>query len=203
VRIATDPGHNYLIIKCNQSDLPEIRQLLRELDIPPGEVELKVFQLRNLDASETAENIKEVLGISKAQSRRGRQATPARGQRGGGQAERMEMLQQQMISVPGVEGGAKVEQVEIVPNSVTNSLMVSAPPEVMKLIENVIGELEELEGYDVVGIYHYPLEYARVDDVLPLLQEIFGAAGGASGGRTARPAGRGGAPRPGPGDRHG
>ncbi len=203
MRIATDPGHNYLIIKCNQSDLPEIRQLLRELDIPPGEVELKVFQLRNLDASETAENIKEVLGISKAQSRRGRQATPARGQRGGGQAERMEMLQQQMISVPGVEGGAKVEQVEIVPNSVTNSLMVSAPPEVMKLIENVIGELEELEGYDVVGIYHYPLEYARVDDVLPLLQEIFGAAGGASGGRTARPAGRGGAPRPGPGDRHG
>jgi type II secretion system protein D len=197
VRIATDPGHNYLIIKCNQSDLPEIRQLLRELDIPPGEVELKVFQLRNLDASETAENIKEVLGISKAQSRRGRQATPARGQRGGGQAELMEMLQQQMISVPGVEGGAKVEQVEIVPNSVTNSLMVSAPPEVMKLIENVIGELEELEGYDVVGIYHYPLEYARVDDVLPLLQEIFGAAGGASGGRTARPAGRGGAHVPG------
>ncbi len=195
MRIATDPGHNYLIVKCNETALPEIRQLLRELDIPPGEVQIKVFQLKSLAADETAENIKDVLGISKLQQRRGGQQLQRPRQGGGPQAQQqqlIEMLQQQLFSVPGVEGGAKVERVEIVPNAITNSLLVSAPPEVMTLIERVLGEMEELEGRDVVGIYHYPLQHAHTDDILPLLQEIFEAAGSSGGGGGSR-AGRGGA----------
>ncbi|MCK4341095.1 MAG: hypothetical protein KAY37_05150, partial [Phycisphaerae bacterium] len=159
MRIATDPGHNYLIIKCDAVDLPEIRELLRELDIPPGEVQVKIIQLKNLLAEETAQNIKDVLGISKVQQRRsGGRQTPTRGprgRRGSQQQQLIEMLQQQMVSVPGVEGGAKVERVEIIPNAMTNSLMISSPPEVMSLIEKVISDLEELEGRDVIGIHHY------------------------------------------------
>jgi type II secretion system protein D len=185
LRIATDPGHNYLIIKCDEVYLPEIRQLLRELDIPPGEVGVKIFQLRNLTAEEAAQNIQDVLGISKVQQRRGRQ-TPSRGRgRGNQQQQLMEMLQQQMVSVPGVEGGAKVERVEIVPNSVTNSLLVSAPPEVMGVIENLIEEMEGLEGLHTVGIHHYKLDNTRVSDILPLLQQVFEGAGG-GGGRGGR-----------------
>ncbi|MGD8453043.1 MAG: secretin N-terminal domain-containing protein [Phycisphaerae bacterium] len=187
VRIATDPGHNYLIIKCQESDLPEIKQLLRELDIPPGKVEIKVFQLYNLDAQETAGNIREVLGINKVQQRRGSSAPRTNRRGGNAQQQLLEMLQQQTVAVAGVEGGAKVESVEIVANAVTNSLMVSAPPEVMQLIEEVITELEQLEGRDVVGIYHYELLNAkRVDDVLPLLQEVFAAATSGGGGRGGR-----------------
>ncbi len=186
MRIATDPAHNYLIVKCNAADLPEIRKLLRELDIPPGEVQVKIFQLKNLVAEETAQDIKDVLGISQVQQRRGRGAPQSRrGRRGSRQQELIEMLQQQSVSVPGVEGGAKVEQVEIVPNVVTNSLMVSAPVEVMGLIEDVITRLEKLEGYDVVGVHHYQLEHARLDDILPLLDELFEAAG-SGGGRGGR-----------------
>jgi type II secretion system protein D len=196
MRIATDPGHNYLIIKCQESLLPDIRQLLRELDIPPGEVQIKIFQLKNLIAEETAENIKDVLGVSKAQQRRGGGRMPTPPTRGRGpqqqQQQLIEMLQQQLFSVPGVEGGAKVERVEIVPNSVTNSLLVSAPPDVMTLIERVLGEMEEVEGRDVVGIYQYTLKNARSDDIVPLLQEVFDAAS-TGGGGTGRP-GRGGAP---------
>jgi type II secretion system protein D len=195
LRMATDPGHNYLIIKCEETALPEIRRLLRELDIPPGEVQVKIFQLKNLIAGETAENIKDVLGISKAQSKRtGAQRTPTQqrpGMPGGQQQQLMEMLQQQLVSVPGVEGGAKVERVEIVSNDVTNALLVSAPPEVMTLIERVINEMEELEGRDVVGVNYYPLQNARVDDILPLLEEVFGAAGGSSGGSSFGRGGRG------------
>jgi type II secretion system protein D len=189
VRIATDPGHSYLIVKCDESDLPEIRQLLWELDIPPGEVNIRVFQLKNLDANETAQNIKEILGITQARSRRDPFAS-IQGRGGNQQQQLMQMLQQQMVSIAGTEGGAaKIEQVEIVPNAVTNSLMVSAPPEVMKIIENVINELEGLEGGTNVVIRHYPLENAKVDDVLPLLQEIFeGAAGTAGRGRGRGPA---------------
>ncbi len=189
LRIATDPAHNYLIVKCDETDLPEIRQLLRELDIPPGEVNIRIFQLKNLVADEAAQNIQDVLGISKAQQRRGRTTQrSSRGSRGNRQQQQlMEMLQQQMVSVPGVEGGAKVEQVEIVSNAVTNSLLVSAPPEVMTLVENVINQLEELEGRDVVGIYHHELENTRADDILPLLQEIFSStSGGGGGGRGGR-----------------
>ena len=194
MRIATDPGHNYLIIKCDEVDLPEIRRLLRELDIPPGEVRVRIVQLKHLQAEETAQNIKDVLGISKVQQRRGGRPTPSRG-RGNQQQQLIEMLQQQMVSVPGVEGGAKVEQVEIVPNATTNSLMISAPPEVMGLIEKVIADLEELDDPDVIGIYSYVLQEARVDDVLPLLQEIFEATTGGGGGRGGR-GGRGGGGSP-------
>ena len=191
MRIATDPSHNYLIIKCDEVDLPEIRRLLKHLDIPPGEVQVKIFQLKNLQAEETSENIKDVLGISKVQQRRG--PSGGRGARGGAQQQQlMEMLQQTMYSVPGVEGGAKVEQVEIVANATTNSLMVSAPPEVMGLIERVITEMDELDG-DVVGIHHRELKNARVDDVLPLLKGVFEASASGGGGGGGRP-GRGGSP---------
>ncbi len=196
LRMATDPGHNYLIVKCEETALPEIRKLLRELDIPPGEVQVKIFQLKNLVAGETAENIKDVLGISKAQSKRTGTRTPSAarqpGMPGGQQQQLMEMLQQQLVSVPGVEGGAKVERVEIVANDGTNSLLVSAPPEVMGLVERVITEMEELEGRDVVGVNYYPLEHARVDDILPLLEEVFGAAGGGSSSFSFPRGGRGG-----------
>ncbi len=196
MRIATDPGHNYLIIKCQENLLPDIRQLLRELDIPPGEVQIQIFQLKNLIAEETAENIKDVLGISKLQQRRGggRTSLPPGPGRGPQQQQQqlIEMLQQQLVSVPGVEGGAKVERVEIVPNSVTNSLLVSAPPDVMLLIERVLRDMEEVEGRDIVGIYQYTLKNARNDDIVPLLQEIFDAAS-TGGGGASRP-GRGGTP---------
>jgi type II secretion system protein D len=189
MRIVPDPGHNYLIVKCDEADLSDIMQLLRELDIPPGEVEIHIFQLKNLQAEETAQNISDVLGISKVQQRRGGRLPQQSQQRPGmpGQPQQqqqlIEMLQQQLVSAPGVEGGAKVERVEIVPNAVTNSLLVSAPPEVMKLIEGVIKDLEKLEGRDVVGIHYYTLKHAHVDDILPLLQETFAAAagGGSSG----------------------
>ncbi len=192
LRIATDPGHNYLIIKCDEVYLPEIRQLLRELDIPPGEVQVEIIQLRNLQAEEAAQDIKDWLGISKVQERRGgssRRRTPSRGRRGSSQQQLMEMLQQTAVSVPGVEGGAKVEQVEIIPNATTNSLLVSAPPEVMGLIKSKVSELEGIDVPDVVGIHHYALQHARVDDVLPLLREIFESTGGAGGSRRGQGAG--------------
>lgn len=188
IRMATDPGHNRLIVKCDQTDLPEIKQLLLDLDIPPGQVDIRIFQLRNLDASETANNIKEVLGITRAQ---GARQNPFAGRGGGNpqQQQLMQILQEQMVvSMAGGEGGgaAKIESVQIVPNVVTNSLMVSAPPDVMEIIEKTILDLETLEGRDIVGIHRYELSKAKVDDVLPLLDEVFSAVSGAGGGRPVR-----------------
>ena len=179
LRIATDLGNNYLIVKCDEAKLPEIRQLLRELDIPPGEVEVKVFQLKNIDAVETAENIKGVLGINAAEQRRGASRGAAANRNP--QQQLMEILQQQAIAAPGGESATKIDSVEIVSNRVTNSLLVSAPPDVMEIVENVINDLETLEGGSITVIRQYPLEHAKVDDVLPLLTEIFSSA--ASGGR--------------------
>lgn len=187
IRIATDPGHNYLIVKCEESLLPDIIQLLRELDIPPSDVDVRVFQLRNLDAQETANNIKEVLGITRARQPRGLPHVP----RGGPQQQQLlQILQEQLaVALPGMEGeAARIESVEIVANAVTNSLLVSAPPEVMKIVENVITELEGLEGREVLVVKHYELIKARVDDVLPLLEEVFESAGRGEG--RGRPGGR-------------
>ena len=182
IRIATDASHNYIIVKCDEALLPDIIQLLRELDISPSEVDVQVIQLKNLEATETANNIKQVLGISgTSRSARPQQQAAGRNQ----QQQLMEMIQQQMVSIGG-EASAKVESVEIVPNSITNSLLVSAPNDVMEIIKDVIGRLESLEGGDITVIKHYTLKTAKVEDVLPLLQELFGAAGGSGGGRGGR-----------------
>lgn len=198
VRTATDVGNNYLIVKCDASDLPEIRQLLRELDIPPGQVDLKVFQLKNLVAEETANNLKQILGIGRSAGQRG-----GLGAMGGNpqQQQMLQIMQQQMvIDLPGGGGGAKIEQVEIVPNNITNALLVSAPPDVMEVIESTLIDLEELGGKDIVEVHQYPLEHAKADDILPLLQEVFTAVGagavgdGGAGGPGRRVRGGGGAP---------
>ncbi|MGE0481020.1 MAG: secretin N-terminal domain-containing protein [Phycisphaerae bacterium] len=182
VRIATDASHSYLITKCDASELPKIRELLRELDIPPAKVDLRVIQLRQLDADETAANIKEVLGMNRARQRgAGGGAQPRNPQ----QQQLLQVLQQQMVvDLPGMEGGgAKIESVEIIPNKITNSLLISAPPEVMELIEDVIQRMESLEERDIVIIKHRQLDTARLEDVLPLLQDVFSSAGsGGSGG---------------------
>lgn len=205
IRIATDPGHSYLIVKCDEAALPEIRQMLKELDIPPGQVDVKVFQLKSLVADEVARNIKEVLGIVKAEQRR---TSGTRQQGGAGMNDPFfQMFQQQLVAMssptPGGESGgaAKIESVEIVPNVTANSLMVSAPPDVMRIIEDVITKLEGLEGRSIVGIHRYELKKARVDDVVPLLDEVFSAVGGggfaaltrggAGGGRSSSPAAMG------------
>ncbi|MBN2446279.1 MAG: hypothetical protein JXO22_06120, partial [Phycisphaerae bacterium] len=185
VRIATDPSRNYIIVKCDESDLEEIQQLLRMLDdIPDVDIKVRIFQLRNLDATETASNIKEVLGIDSTRS-----SSAARQARGQQQQQLMQMLEQQMVSVAGGKGmGAKIESVDIVPNVATNALLVSAPQEVMDVVEDVLTDLEALETRNVVVIRHYELKQAKVDDVLPLLQEIFADATGRQGrGRTALP----------------
>lgn len=181
VRIATDASHSYLITKCDASELPKIRELLRELDIPPAKVDLRVIQLKQLDAEETAANIKEVLGMNRARQRgAGGGAQPRNPQ----QQQLLQVLQQQMVvDLPGMEGGgAKIESVEIIPNKITNALLISAPPEVMDLIEDVVQRLESLEERDIVIIKHRQLETARLEDVLPLLQDVFSSAGGGGGG---------------------
>ncbi|WP_320046856.1 secretin N-terminal domain-containing protein [uncultured Ilyobacter sp.] len=193
VRIATDAAHNYLIVKCDEALLPDIIELLRELDIDPAKVDVRVFQLKNIDAGETAENIKAVLGIGKSTQSSSRRQ-PKRG--GNPQQQILEMLQQQMVSVSGGEGSARIEMVEIVSNAITNSLLVSAPPDVMTLIEEVIGKLEGLEGGNITVIKHVPLQNAKVEDVLPLLEEIFGSAGSGANRRGGGSGGRGGGSSP-------
>ncbi len=170
VRIATDPSRNYLIVKCDESDLPEILQLARILDDEPEvEVDVRIFQLRTLDAETTAANIREVLGID---SGRGAQRTPTRGARGGRQQQQLtSMLEEQLVSIGGES--AKIEATKVVPNTLTNSIMVSAPAEVMQIVSTVLDDLAALEARGVAQVVHYELTEAKVDDILPLLEVIF------------------------------
>lgn len=209
IRIATDVGHNYLILKCDESRLPEMRQLLRELDIPPGNVDVRVFQLRNLDAQEAANNIKEALGITRSRQQQGQRGggfNPlgafgaqfgGRGGNpfGGGGGGILDMLNQQVFTIGGgQEGAAKVDSVEIVANQITNSLLVSAPIEVMNLVETMINKMEKLTIGTTVVVQHRELKNAELQDVLPLLQDVFaataqrGGRGGGSGAAAASPA---------------
>lgn len=183
VRIATDPGNNYLIVKCEASLLPEIRKLLRELDIPPGEVIIRLFRLENVGAEEAAEALSGALGLGSRQGGRSTRALENLRNRGGG-AQIMDVEESRAVKIEGLEP-AKIEATEIVPNAVSNTLLVSAPVEVMAVITATIKELEDTPG-GVIVVNRYPLQNAKVNDVLPLLSELFSSVSGGAEGRGNR-----------------
>src|SRR5690606_2857816 len=115
----------------------------------------------------------------------GRQTPPQA--RNAAQQQILDLLQSTpQCALGGEEGAAKIDQVQIVPNAITNSLLVSSPPDVLEIIERIINELEALTGHQVTVIRSYELLNARLDDVLPLLQDVFGAAAGGRGGEAGR-----------------
>ncbi|MCA9242329.1 MAG: hypothetical protein KDA32_00130 [Phycisphaerales bacterium] len=186
LRIATDPGNNYLIVKCQASLLPEVRTLLRELDIPPGEVIIRLFRLENIGAEEAADALNGALGLGGRQGGRSTRALDNLRSRGGG-SQIMDVEESRAVKIEGLEP-AKIEATEIVPNAQSNTLLVSAPVEVMAVIQATIKELEDTPG-GVIVVNRFELQNAKVSDVLPLLSELFANV---SGGGDAR--GRGGSP---------
>ena len=88
------------------------------------------------------------------------------------------------------ENGSAVGRVSVVPVDTSNSLLIRAEPRVMYKLANVIRELDRA-GESSTEISVIALKHADAEDMLPLLQEMFG--NGSSVGATGSPAPGGGA----------
>jgi len=152
IRVIPDPRTRTLIVRAAEEDFPLIVRLLLKIDRPGDRppVNIEIFQLTKLNAYDVEQSIKEILGISERE-RRGRRPTRMPSSRGSAaaQAQMIDQLQKQMLEMQAVtegEEGIKInpaKDINITSDAATNSVIVQAPQEGMRLVKDLINKLEE------------------------------------------------------------
>lgn len=213
ITVVPEPRTRSLIVRAKPNDFPVVETLLRELDQVATVVsEVRVFTLKNTDATEVANNLRELFQLAAASTA----PSAARGT----QARRAQTLRETLLTVrPQVtedgerapqprtdeqpEGEANAAEAEalaidssslptVTANRATNSIVVAGPAAVMVVVEQIVQELDQSAAMSTMpAVRMYPLKHAQVTATVESLREIFSP--------SARQAGRGsgaGQPRP-------
>jgi len=190
ISVVADTRTRSLIVRAKPLDFEIITPLVEHLDqLPISRNEVRIFRLRNTNATETADNLRELFGLT---SRGGssQQASRSRNQRNAEQQREEEV--RRMIEMELAEGKTSVEagsDVSITANRDTNSIIVAASADAMQLIAKLVEELDQ-SAAEGEAIRTYPLKNAEVAPTVSALQAIFsqapagtrGTRGGAAAG---------------------
>lgn len=194
IKVVPDPRTNTLIIKAAPETFPKIAEVLLKIDRPgTGPLRnIRIFQLKKLNAAEVEEVLKEILKIQSPRQPSIRARFPGRGfgpgMGGAIGADMLEMLQQefelqQTAAMAGANAGAEGEgkegktkinpskDISIASEAMTNSIIVTAPEEGMQLVETLINKLEEQEI--PILIETIELRHAEADKVASQLEKVF------------------------------
>ena len=187
ISVVADPATKSVIVRAKPVDFELIEPLIKHMDQRQTVNSIvKVFPLQNTDATEVANNLRELFQAARQQT----------GGRQGGQNPMMAQqaaLIRQMIELRQADGVTQVDVsagINISANRLTNSVVVAAPEDAVKVVGQIIAELDQNAGLinrAVVKIY--PLKNAEVRATAQVLQDIFvqGAAGATGqGGRGPR-----------------
>ena len=190
IKVVPDPRTRSLFVAAPLPDIPLIVDILRKIDgqVPPGKSNIKIFKLVNLDATQVAQNLREILGLTTTSRRPTRQP---RGRQGSAQQQQ----QQKMLQLQGQQGQGTVvssANVKLTADSQTNSIIAQAPPDQLALIGDLIEQLEEQDNTTKIEMRRVQLIHARATEVAGIVKEIAGKL--VSGAAPAGPRGRG-APR--------
>ncbi len=165
ISLSVDPQTNSLIVWAAPSEMEDISDLVEKLDTtnPRDETRLRIFRLKQADAEELAENLEEIL------SSRGGTT------RGGGAGDSV------IISYAArkdQESGEEVihklvrRNVQIVPDKLTNSLLVRATPDSLTMLEELIETIDGIPPREVdVQVFH--LVNADAEQMVEVLEKLF------------------------------
>jgi len=197
VRVYPNPRDRTLILRADASQYPQIRKLLATIDQPkPMDSFMRTYPLKNLDAKEVEDMLKDMLGLNAAARRRGRTPRPRAGANrkggatstsassGGGGAQLPETILQETV------GGTNLLEVDtgdikLFSSELTNSIMVMAPTAALDYIGKIIDELDKKEGMPGRITKYYTLEHAEANEVVDYLASHFGSES-AKGGRGGK-----------------
>ena len=129
VRIITDERTNSLLVLASRGSLEDIRELVRQLDVPLiGGGRIHVYYLQHADAEELASTLQAMLSGST-----GSTGGPGPGRTGGSAAP----AQNLRATVTALAEGITVN-----PDAATNSLVIQASREAYEALEKVIQKLD-------------------------------------------------------------
>ena len=164
VSVVPSERQNALLVSGTETDIEAIRELVRTLDRAESETEQQIKRIQ-LRAANSLEIVRLVEGLLAGR--------PIAGGRGGAQATRLQFYQQKIDGV--VEATidpALRELVRLTPDLRTNSVLISAPPAIMALVEEIISDLDAETSGDR-EIAQYRLENADAQQMALLLRDLF------------------------------
>ncbi|KPK83644.1 MAG: hypothetical protein AMJ81_07705 [Phycisphaerae bacterium SM23_33] len=177
--LTANQASNSLILIDTQTNIRRIMQIIRALDDHMGAVaEVKVYQLKYADASNTSRLITELFRQEQDQ-RQGQMAFMpfsrfGRGDRGGPGGGRGDRDERQ---------GARQQRVIAAADMRTNSVVVTAPPELLKVIDTIIKELDS-DPTEEQSVFIYSLKNAKATNLETVLNQIFSETTTTTRGRT-------------------
>ena len=169
--LSANPGSNAVILTDTQTNIRRMAEIVRALDTSISEISrLKVFPLEYADAEEVAQIINEIFEArSRATTDRDRDRRTRRvfgpfGPPGGDNQQdatqsRSAARQTQALVVA-------------VADERTNSVVVSAPDEIMPVIEQMIKEIDAMKE-DITELRVFPLRYADAEETAKVITDIF------------------------------
>jgi len=177
-----------LFVRAKALDFDAIEPMIKLLDkVSEVITEVRIFPLKNSDPSEIASNLRELFAMGSSSK-----AAPSRTIRDpktGKATTRTTATQQrseavrQMIEVQLADGATKVDtstMVSVTANTGSNSIVVVATAEAMKLVEKIVQELDQNDLSGVAAVRMYPLKHAEVAPTVTALQAIFTPRSGGS-----------------------
>jgi general secretion pathway protein D len=179
--MSANASTNTLIVTDTQTNVRRFVEIIKALDSRMAAVaEVKVFQLKYANAANAARLITDLF----RQDQTGQQAGRFGGPFGA--------IQSFMMGGRGGPGGppsqadqqtSRLQKVTASSDDRTNTLVVSAPPDQMKVIEGVIRELDANPSEEQ-AVFTYPLKNAKAVNLESVLNNLFGWSGGTTGRAT-------------------
>jgi len=190
VRVTLDESSNTVFVQAAPSDLAEIRDLIWRVDntVSNAVNDLRVVYLRNALADELAallnRAVSEGVVVPGPLGSAGEAAAPVPSTTPGRAGTTKATSLRFISSAPGRSGTAVesglLEDVHILPDLRTNSLIISAPPRSMELLLAVVHEMDAVPSI-AIAINIFPLKNADAGAMAGLLQQLMFGTGGPIG----------------------
>ena len=183
--ISANDGSNAIILTDTQTNIHRIAEIVSALDTSISSIsEIKVFPLVYADAKQLADVIKGLFqssssGSSRSSSSRGSSSAIAemmRARFGGGSSSSRSSGSSSRSSRSGGSGSsatlAAASRVVAISEERTNSLVVSAPSDVIPTIEQLVKEMDRTIE-DVTELQVFKLKYADAYEMAEVLTNLF------------------------------
>ena len=166
--VSTNATSNSLILTSTEANIRRIMEIIRAIDVHVSEVsQVKVFQLQNANATSAARLITEIF----KQDQTGQQQQPG-----------MPFGFRRAFVAPGQTEASGTDQrsmarVTASADERTNTLVVSAPPDMLKVIEDVVHELDA-DPAEQQAVFIYPVKNGSAVNMESTLNNLFGTGTG-------------------------
>lgn len=177
-------GTNLLILVDAASNINRIKNLLKEIDIPPLDQDITIITIHHATATDISEKINSILG--KSDDAKSAETNPLAAQFGLNLRRANNLAQNAGQNTTDQTGSAsRTTSMKIIPDERTNSLIVVADEyttlKIRALVEQLDSEIDKSTG----RFWVYRLEHAKAEELSEVLGNLISGSGGSPSSKSS------------------